>query len=181
DVRGADLVARGVAGQARLDIADALEAEPADQAAGETRQAFQLRYRVGGTQGLDLGERIRDLAGVDNTAVLARFHGVATEADGAARGRADDRGAAETFAALDRFEEIGVRGGGQLQVDRKRGVEVGQDLADDGDAGVAGFSGVALELFGRDQGRLPSGNTGHGKRRRGAAIAKPGARRSGGA
>src|SRR5690606_13786780 len=103
DVRGADLVARGVAGQARLDIADALEAEPADQAAGETGQAFQLRYRIGGAQGLDLGERIGDLAGVDHAAVLARFHGVATETDGAARRQADDRVAAGAFSALDRF------------------------------------------------------------------------------
>ena len=63
-------------------------------------------------------------------------------------GQADDRITTEAFAAFDRFEQVGVRPVGELQIDRQRRVEVGQDLAHDRDAGVA-VSGLLLELFGR--------------------------------
>ena len=166
DVRGAQFVALVAAGQARLDVADALEAEPADQAAGEAGQAIELGHRIGRAQRLDLGKGVFDLARFHHLAVLAHFHGVAAEGDRAPGRQADDRVAAETLAALDRFEQVGVRGVGQLQVHRQRRVQVRKDLAHDRDTGVqagaVAVSGVLVELFGRNQGGLPSGGSGRG-------------------
>ena len=180
DVRRVEFVRLVAASESRLDVADALEAEPAHQPAGEAGQAFEFRDRVRGAQRFDFGEGIGDLAAFDDLAVVADFHGMATEGDHPFRGQADDGITAEAFAAFHRLQQVGVRGVGEFQVDRERRVQVGQHFADYGDACVA-FSGVALELLGRDQGGLPSGNRGHGGRRQGTTIARAGERKEGAA
>src|SRR5690606_11441919 len=92
--------------------------------------------------------------------------------------------ATEALTALDRFEQIGIRTVGELQVDRKRRVQVGQHFTDDGDEIVRGcamaFSGQLLELLLRDQDGFPSGNRRwrYGRRQR-ATIATSGERKKG--
>ena len=133
-------VPSAAAGQARLDVLDALEAEPADQPAGETGQARDLRHRVRGAQAFDFGEGIVDARGFRRSSPSSVTNSVwPRERVHAPRRQADDRVAPEALAALDRFEQVGVRAVGELQVDRQRRVEVGQDLAHDRDAGVAGL------------------------------------------
>ena len=169
DVGRAELVGIGVGAQARLDVLDALEAEPADQAAAEAGQARQARHRMLGAQAFDLGERVGHLARLHRLAVLADSQAVAAEAEDAPGWQADDRIAAEALAALDGFEQVGMRPVGELEVDRQRGVEVGQDLAHDGDAGVA-FSGRLLEFFLRGHAAFPWNADGRERRWR-ATIA----------
>src|SRR5690606_24209608 len=84
--------------------------------------------------------------------------------------QADDRVAAEALAALDGFEQAGVRAVGELQVDRQRRVEVGEDLAHDRDAGMA-FSGGASEFVLRGHAAFPRGSGGQGLRQWQATIA----------
>ena len=99
-------------------------------------------------QALDFGERIGDLARSRPVRRARVTYSVwPRERVHAPRRQADDRVAAEALAALDRFEQVGVRAVGELQVDRQRRVEVGQHLAHHRDAGVA-VSGVLLELLG---------------------------------
>src|SRR5690606_34627522 len=123
---------------------------------------IQLRHRILLAQHYHLGQRIGDLAALHHFAQFAHFQRVAAEAVDAARGHADDRIATEALTALDRFEQIGIRAVGELQVDRKRRVQVGQYFTDDGDEIVQGcamaFSGQLLELLLRDQDGFPSGN-----------------------
>ena len=179
DVRRAQLVAATRRRQARFDVADALKAKPADQAPGEAGQTGQLRHRVGAAQGLDLGERIGDLAGFHHGAGFADGQGMAVEGIHPARRQADDGIAPEAFAALDRFKQIGMRAVGELQIDRERRVQVGQHFTDDGDAGVA-FSGLLLELLERDQDDFPSGKRRwRDGRRQQATIATNGERKKG--
>ncbi len=153
---GIELVACDTTGQPRLDVADAFEAEPADQAAGEAGHACELGHDMLRAQRLDFGERIGDLAALDQFAMVAHVQGVPAEGVHAAHRQADDRVATEAFAAFDRFEQVGVRGIGELEIDRQRRVQIGQHFADDGDAGVT-FSGVALELLAGNQDGFPSG------------------------
>ena len=159
------------AAQARFQVLHALEAEPADQAAGEAGQAFDPRHRVRGAQALDLGEGILDLTRLDQFAVLGHVQGVAGEGVYAFRGQADDRVATEALAALDRFEQVGMRAVGQLQVHRQRRVEVGQDLAHDRNefyAGVSGGTGA-----GTHAGHPSTDRQGRRQRWRQATIASP--------
>src|SRR5690606_7691644 len=84
------------------------------------------------------------------------------------------------------FEQIGIRAVGELQVDRKRSVQVGQYFTDDGDEIVRGcamaFSGQLLELLLRDQDGFPSGNQRwRYRRRQRATIATSGERKKGNA
>ena len=120
-------------------------------------------------QALDFGERIGDLARLDQLAAFGDEQRVPGERVHALRRQADDRIAAEALAALDRFEQVGVRAVGELEVDRQRRVEVGQHLAHHRDAGVAG-GGELLELFGVDLHAARGG-----KRGRAVCQRRPGA------
>ena len=169
------LVARG---QARLDVADALEAEPAHQAAGEPWQVRQARHRIRRAQRLDFGERVFDLACLDQLALVTDFQAMAMEGDHAPHRQADDGVATEAFAAFHRFEQVGVRRVGKLQVDRERRVQVGQHFTDNGDA-IEAFSSELLERVVRDQAGFPSGTRWRGGRRLRATIASCGVRKIG--
>jgi hypothetical protein len=143
----AELVGLVATGQARLDVADRFEAEVADQAAGEGRQAGDARHLVRGAQLFHLGQWIDEFARGHDLAVRARLQHVAAEGVGQPRRQADDRVAPPGLTALHRFEQVGVRAVGELEVDRQRRVEVGQHLAHHRDARVA-FGGEAVELLG---------------------------------
>lgn len=87
DVGRAEFVRLRVRAQARLDVFDALEAEPADQAAGEPGQAFELGHLVFRAQAFDFGQRVSDLADFHHFAELAHLQHVAAELVHPARGR----------------------------------------------------------------------------------------------
>ncbi len=176
DVRRAEFVGLVATPQARLDVLDALETEPADQPAGEAGQPIQLRHRMFGPQRIDFGQRVGDLTGLDDFAVFADLQRVAPKAVHAPRRQADDGVAPEALPAFDRFEQIGIGAVGELQVDRERRVQVGQHFADNGNTGVT-FSGLALELLCSDQDDFPSGTLWRGGRRQRATIATSGERK----
>ena len=111
--------------QFALDIAHAVVAEVADQPAIEARQAFDRRNAVALLEGLDEGQRVLDLAGLGLDAISGDADAVAPHAQHGAAWQADDR-IAPHFAALNGFEQIGVRRIGQFQVQRQRRVEVGK-------------------------------------------------------
>ena len=111
-------------------------------------------------QAFDFGQWIIEFAGFDDLAVFAHVQRVAMHLVHAARRQADDRIAAEAFAAFHRFEQVGMRAVGQLEVHGQRGIEVGEDLAHHGNQGVAvcgqPVKGVLVELRGGDQAGRPS-------------------------
>ena len=51
----------------------------------------------------------------------------------------------KALAAFDGFKQVGIGAVGELQIDRKRRVQVGQHFADNGNVGVA-FSGLLQKL-----------------------------------
>ena len=71
------------------------------------------------------------LAFLDDDAVVLDAEPVPAQFVYFAARQADDRMAAPGLAAGDRFEQVGVRTVGQLQVHRQRRIEVGQHLAHD--------------------------------------------------
>jgi hypothetical protein len=166
-----------VARQTRLDVADALEAEIADQPAAEAGQALDARHAVAAAQALDLGQRIGEPAPLDDFVVLADLELVAAQRVHAPARQADDRIAAPVLAALDRLEQVGVGAVGQLQVHRQRRVEVGQHLARHRNAVVA-LGGEAFEVgLGEDHGRKGRRlGTGDLIGARGRPQARPGSR-----
>jgi len=60
--------------------------------------------------------------------------GMAAHLEAGLRGQADEGVAAETLAALHRFQQIGIGLVGQLEINRKRGVEIGKGFEDNRDA-----------------------------------------------
>jgi len=107
--------------------------------------------------------------------MVADFHVQAMEGDHALGREADDGVAAETLAAFHRFQQVGVRGVGEFQVDREWRVQVGQHFAHHGHAGVGRgrreLLSVLLEWGVRGQNGFPSDAQGSGGRRRQATIA----------
>ncbi|MNT47209.1 hypothetical protein D3C72_1839040 [compost metagenome] len=111
--------------------------------------------------------------------MLAYGQGVAVEGVHAACRQADDRVTTKALATFDGFKQVGIGAVGELQIDRKRRVQVGQHFADNGNMGVA-FSGLLLKLSVRDQDDFPSGTQRYGDgRRQQATIATNGVRKKG--
>ena len=155
----AELVGLVVHGEARFDPADRLEAEIADQATRECRHVRQFGDAILPAQGIDLGQRIGQLARLDDFAKLLDAEGMSTQRIHAPARQADDRVATPVLAALHRLEQVGVRSIGQLQVHRQRRIEIRQHLARNRDAVVA-LRGVGVEFFLADHGGGTSGLNG---------------------
>ena len=129
----------------RLDPAHRVVAEIAHQAAAQARQPGKLRDAVARKKLAHERQRIPTLGRFRH--FIAVQHGDVT-AYGAHRraGReADERIAPETLAADHRFEQVGIRPVGKLEIDRQRRVEVGAGFEDDGNAVVA-LRGEPLEF-----------------------------------
>ncbi len=138
-------------GQARLDIAHRVVAEVTGQAAGEARQAGQRRDLEAG---LILADEIQRIV-----RFLGGFAGGSGQRDllaahrDARLGRQADEGITpEAFAALHRFQQVGERFVGELEIERQRRVEVGEGLRDQRDAVVA-LAGKGLEFLFSDGGQ----------------------------
>jgi len=69
-------------------------------------------------------------------------------ADADRRGEPDEGIAAETLAADHRLEQVRVRAVGELEIDRERGIEIGEGLGDDRNAVVAPGGELLEVLFG---------------------------------
>ena len=132
--------------QFALDIAHAVVAEVADQPAIEARQAFDRRNAVALLEGLDEGQRVLDLAGLGLDAIGSHADAVVLHAQHGAAWQADDRIAPPLLAALNGFEQIGVRRIGQFQVQRQRRVEVGKGFERQG-MRLYGLGGQTQEFF----------------------------------
>ena len=118
----------GAALELRLDMADGVVAEAADEPAGEARQPGQRRGAVAREILSHELERIGRVGLLRDALAVDDEHLVPADDDPRLRRQADERVAAEAFAALHGFEEIRVRPGGELEVDRERRVEVGEGL-----------------------------------------------------
>ena len=153
DIGRTQLIGLAPTAQSRLDVFDALETEPADQAAGETGQPRETRNLLRGAQTLDFGQRIGDFARFDQVAQLGHVQRMPGERVHAMRRQTDDGIAAEALATLHRLEQIRVRAVGELEIDRQWRIEVGQHLAHHRNQGMA-VVGVLLELFERDHAEI---------------------------
>jgi len=127
--------------------------------------------RVARPELVDEGKRVGALVLFDHPTVDLDGDAVTRRAQHGAARQADDRVAAPLLATST-DSRVRVRAGGELQVGAERGVEVGEDLADDRDAVVA-LGGQGGELFGV-HGALHAEMTGNGGRNRvSGAIARP--------
>ncbi len=121
-------------------MAHGVVAEVAGQAAAEARQAGAQRHLEAGLVLLDEVERIA-VEGFDHFAVLDDFGALAAGAHQGVGRQADEGEAAEALAAHDRLQQEGVLAGvlglGQLEVERQRGLEIGEGLGDERNAVVA--------------------------------------------
>ncbi len=145
DVRGAEMIGIGVVGQSRLDVADAVVAEIADQTAVESRQTVQLGDAEAGHILLDPAQRIFRFNLLEDFVVAFQRHLTALHPNATAATEADDGVAAPFLAALHRFEQVTVGLVGELEIDAERGFEVGEQLAREGDAVTGGRE--LFELF----------------------------------
>ena len=122
----AERVGRRAVPQAFLDIADAVVAEVADQAAVEAGEFRVWRHPVAGLEFLDEGQRVFHLHVFFRIAVGGDGDPVTRHRQHGAAGQPDDRVTAPPLAALGGFQQVGVGPPGDLQVDGQGGVEVGE-------------------------------------------------------
>ncbi len=146
DIRRTQRVRVGTVAELTLDVAHTVVAEIAHQSAIEARQPFDRRNPVALLEGLDEGQRVLDLQAFRLDPIDGHPHLIAVNAQHGAARQSDDRVSPPLLTALDGFEQIGVRRVGQFQVQRQRGVEVGERLERQGDAVVA-FVGQTQEFF----------------------------------
>jgi len=128
-----------------LDVAHRVVAEVADESPAETRQAG-LRSRLeAGLILLDELQRVGGLRAARQLAALEFAALVAAHFETGFSCEPDERITAETLAADDRFEQVGVRPVGELEVNRQRGIEVGEGFQHQRDA-VITFGRELVEL-----------------------------------
>ena len=120
----------------RLDVAHGVVAEVAGEAAAEARQA---RLRRGAEAAEECAQELERIAVValDDAAGILDLDVRALDADPHFRRQADERVAAEALAADDRFEQERVALLRELQVERKRRVEIRERLEHERNAVVA--------------------------------------------
>ena len=124
-------------GQARLDVAHRVVAEVARQPAAEARQAGQRRHLEAR---LVVADEVQRIVGFVRGLAVWRWVSVtllAAHRDAGLGGQADEGIAPEAFAALHRFQQVGIRLVGELEIQRQRRVEIGEGFRDQRDAVVA--------------------------------------------
>lgn len=126
DVRHTQRVGVRAFAQALLHITHAVVAEIPHQAAIETRQTSNGWHVVARLEGFDEGQRVLHIVAFDLDAIMGDADVMVMHPQDRAARQADDRVTAPLFAALHRFQQIGIGLVGQFQVDRQRRIEVGQ-------------------------------------------------------
>ena len=147
-----------------LDVTHGVVAEVPGEPAAEARQT---RYRRRAIASLELGDEIERIAAMalGDRGAVANFDALPARADARRRRQAYERVAAEALAADYRFQEKGVRPVGELDVERKRRVEIGERLEDKRDA-VKSLRGKRAEFgFGHDASTIVDLRYGLRKRR----------------
>jgi hypothetical protein len=108
----------------------------AGEPAAEARQTGARRGAVTAQELADERERIA-IVPLDDDAVVVDLDRGAARADADLRRQPDERVATEPLAADDRFQQERPGLVGELDVEGKRGVEVGERLEDERDAVIA--------------------------------------------
>src|SRR5690606_22382581 len=84
----------------------------------------------------DIAEWIGAFQLFDQCAIAVKTHLVTEDLEDDAGRQADDGVAPPLFAAMNRFEQIGIGPAGELEVSAEGGIEVGEDIAADRDTVV---------------------------------------------
>ena len=146
DVRHPQHVLATRRAQPGLEIAHAVVAEIAHQAAVEAGQPGHVRGPVLETVVFDPADRVVAVELLDDGAVgIAHGDARAGDAHHLAGRQADDRIAAPALAALHRFEQVAVGPGGQLAVGGQRRVQIRQHFAHDRYAAIT-LAGVIVQI-----------------------------------
>ncbi len=116
---------RGVT-QARLDITHRVVTEVTHQAAREDRQARNLGDTKPGLEALDILQRILLMAGMADYAVDLNGDIISRHLQYRSTRQANDGVSPPFLATLYRFEQVGIRAIGQLEVGTQGRVQVGQ-------------------------------------------------------
>ena len=132
DVGHVNVVGLAELGELGFDITHRLVTEVTGEAAAEARES---RRHIDLEARLVSGEKVERIAvkALDDLAVADDLARKFARSQQSARRQADERIAAETLAADDRFEQEAIGRVGELEVDRQRGVEIGEGFEGDRD------------------------------------------------
>ena len=125
-----------------FEIVDSFVTEVADQSAGKARQAWDFGRFEAVVEGLDKGQRIAVVL-FNDFAVLVNIDVFAAGFEIVAARQADKGIAAETFAADNGFEQVGIGAVGEFEIEGKRRIQVGKEFLHERDAVVA-LGGLGL-------------------------------------
>ena len=123
-------------GELGLDVAHRLVAEVAGESAAEARKIrrhMDLEARLVGGQKV---ERVA-VGAFDHLAIADDLVRKFARAQQRARRQTDEGIAAEALAADDRFEQEAIGRVGEFEIDRQRGIEIGEGLESDRDTVIA--------------------------------------------
>ena len=130
-------------------MSDRVVAEIPGQAAAEARQARPRSGAIAAQKRSDERERVA-LVTLDDAAAILHFDLPAARANAKLRRQADERIAAKALATDDRLEQVGVALVGELEIERKWGIEVRKRLENKRDAVIPKRSECAEFGFGHD-------------------------------
>ncbi len=114
-------------------MTDGVVAEIAGEPAAKARQPGARRGAVAAQELADERQRVAFVT-LDDTAPILDFDLPSARADPDLRRQADERVAPEALAADYRLQQIGIALVGELEIKRKRRVEVGKGLKHEGNA-----------------------------------------------
>src|SRR5690606_22603410 len=116
--------------QLAFDIANGFIAEITGQTAGKSRQTLIRRCLEPCLVCLDEVQWINVFGRLHHGFVLQHFYMTASSGESGMSWQTDDGIAAETFASLHRFQQIGVGLVGQFEIKRQGRIKVGKSLDD---------------------------------------------------
>ena len=140
-------------GQTGLNVTDGVVTENTDQATTEARQMRLLRHLETGLIGGNVVQRVRDSACINNLTILDARDFVTTHTQSGVCWQSDKGITAEALTPLHRFEEKGVRGIAQLEIERERCFQIGQGFQRDRYAVIARISQAQESRLGARIGR----------------------------
>ena len=138
DIRCTQGIGVNTLGQFGLDVAHAVIAKVANQAAVEARQAGQRRYLVAIFELLDKGQWVFAVMTLHFDTVDADGHVMLVRTQHGACRQANDGVTPPLLTALHGLQQVGVGLIGQLQINGQRSVEIHQGFAGNRNAVIAG-------------------------------------------
>ena len=122
--------------KAGFDVPDGVVAEVPGESAAEARQSRQRRRAKTLAESLDETQRIAHV-GLDDAVVVLHLGATTAHTQPDFGRQSDERVSSEAFAADHRLQQERIARGGELQVQRQRGIEVRKRLEHERDAVVA--------------------------------------------